>query len=126
MLGIAISQRVALQLDVIRDRNSLFRETEGDSIENVYTLKIINMDEHPHEYTVDAQGIPGLRVRFDEALRVGPGEVREVAARVRVSEHALHKRSTAITFHVQALDNPRLDAVEDARFMGPQPEPGND
>lgn len=120
-LALAISQRVALQLDVIRDRSSLYRETD-DGIENVYTLKIINMDEHAHEYTLVAQGIAGLRVVMEEALRVGPGEVREIAVRVQVDADKLSKRSTGIVFHIQAKDNPRLDAVEAARFMGPQPE----
>jgi cytochrome c oxidase accessory protein FixG len=121
-LGIAISQRVALELDVIRDRNSLYRETDDNGIENIYTLKIINMDEHAHEYTLDAQGIPGLHVSLDEGLRVGPGEVRELGVRVHVNEDTLHERSTKITFHLQAKDDPRLDAVKNARFMGPQPE----
>ncbi len=121
-LGIAISQRVALALDVIRDRNSLYRETDDHGIENVYTLKIINMDEHTHDFTLDAQGIPGLRVILDEGLHVGPGEVRELGVRVRVNEDELHKRSTSIAFHLQAKDDPRLQAVKTARFLGPQPE----
>ncbi len=125
-LGIAISQRVALELDVIRDRNSLYRETDDDGIENVYTLKIINMDEHAHDYTLDAQGIPGLHVSLDDNLHVGPGEVRELGVRVGVKEDHLHKRSSKITFHLQAKDDPRLDAVRAARFMGPEPEREHD
>ncbi len=119
-LGIAIYQRVPLQLDVIRDRNNLYRETDDGGIENVYTLKIINMDEAAHEYTLGAQGIAGLRVLTDGVLRIGPGDVQEVGVRVRAVAQALHKRSTDIFFHLQAKDDPRLDVVEDARFMGPQ------
>ncbi len=124
-LGIAISQRVALELDVIRDRNSLYRETD-DGIENVYTLKIINMDERPHDYTLDAQGIPGLQIAMDENLHVGPGEVRELGVRVTVDEDNLHKRSSKILFHLQAKDDPRLDAVKATRFMGPETEREHD
>jgi polyferredoxin len=125
-LGLAISQRVSLELDVIRDRNSLYRETDDNGIENIYTLKIINMDEQAHDFTLDAQGIHGLRVSLDEGLHVGPGEVRELGVRVHVNEDELHERSTKITFHLQAKDDPRLDAVKAARFMGPQPERDKD
>jgi len=56
----AINNRVPLELDIIRDRNALYRETEEGLIENVYTLKLINMDEIKHEYNLSAIGIEGM------------------------------------------------------------------
>ena len=53
----ALSQRVPLGLDVIRDRNALFTERAG-RIENVYTLKVLNMDERPHRYDLHPEGDP--------------------------------------------------------------------
>ena len=53
----ALSQRVPLGLDVIRDRKTLFRERAG-RIENVYTLKVLNMNERPHRYELHAERIP--------------------------------------------------------------------
>lgn len=125
-LVLAIRQRVPLQLDVIRDRNSLYRETDDDGIENVYTLKIINMDEHAHTYTLGVQGIPGLSARTEQTLQMGPGEVRELGVRVRADERALRQRSTGIVFHLQAADDPRLKVTEKARFMGPPIEGSRD
>jgi len=49
--------RVALGLDVIRDRNQLYRETNEGLIENVYTLKILNMDTAAHSYQLEASGL---------------------------------------------------------------------
>ena len=37
--------RTPIILDVIRDRNTLYRESPDNMIENIYTLKIINQDE---------------------------------------------------------------------------------
>jgi len=34
-----------LEVDIIRDRNSLYRETNDGLIENVYTLKILNKSQ---------------------------------------------------------------------------------
>ncbi|UCE89298.1 MAG: cytochrome c oxidase accessory protein CcoG, partial [Pseudomonadota bacterium] len=42
--GYGLATRVPLGLDIIRDRNVLFRETREGYIENVYTLKVVNMD----------------------------------------------------------------------------------
>ena len=54
----AISQRMPLELDIIRDRNSLYRETNDGLVENVYTLKVINMDEKAHRYSLRYQANP--------------------------------------------------------------------
>ena len=59
-LIVSVLLRVPLRLDVIRDRNSLYRETNAGLIENVYTLKIMNMDNRPHRYALEASGIDGL------------------------------------------------------------------
>ena len=48
----SISQRVPLEMDIIRDRNALFRDTGDGNIENIYTLKVINMDAKPHELSL--------------------------------------------------------------------------
>jgi polyferredoxin len=56
-LAYALSQRVPLGLDVIRDRKAPFRERAGRN-ENVYTLKVLNMDERPHRYDLHPEGIP--------------------------------------------------------------------
>jgi cytochrome c oxidase accessory protein FixG len=48
----SLSQRTTLGLDVIRDRNRLYRETDEGRIENVYILKILNMDDIGHDYSL--------------------------------------------------------------------------
>ncbi|MGD2056376.1 MAG: cytochrome c oxidase accessory protein CcoG, partial [Gammaproteobacteria bacterium] len=46
----SFGQRSPLGLDVIRDRNRLYRETDEGKIENVYVLKILNMDDKAHAF----------------------------------------------------------------------------
>jgi len=113
---------VPLDVDVIRDRNTLYRETPEGLIENVYTLKILNMDARAHRFALGAEGIEQLEVvRDDGRLVAKAGEVVEIAVRLRAPPQALAQRSQRIEFTLQAQDEPRLRARKEARFLGPEP-----
>ncbi|MEN8132207.1 MAG: cytochrome c oxidase accessory protein CcoG, partial [Pseudomonadota bacterium] len=58
----SISQRVPLELDVIRDRNALYRETHEGLVENIYTLKVINKDTVEHSYRLAVSGLDGVEL----------------------------------------------------------------
>jgi polyferredoxin len=106
---------------VIRDRNSLFRETNEGLIENVYTLKVINMDKVEHEYSLSVTGIEGLNMKMDAIdIVVGSGEVIELPVRVNIDPEHLQERSSEISFHLDALDGEDLSVTEKARFLGPR------
>jgi cytochrome c oxidase accessory protein FixG len=118
----AILTRMPLALDVIRDRNTLFRETNEGLIENVYILKVMNMDQQPHEYSLSVSGVEGLVMFMDRMdIKVQSGEVIEVPVRVQAGPEALHKRSSEIAFNLIATDADDLYATEEARFIGPIP-----
>lgn len=116
-----IFNRTLVGLDVIRDRNSLYREVSAGVIENVYTLKILNKTERPHTYTLTVSGIPGATLSVDTRgeLRVPSGGVLSVPARVRINEDQLSARSSDIAIRVEALDDPALTLTTEARFLGP-------
>ena len=117
----SFSQRISLGLDVIRDRNTLYRETGDGLIENVYILKVLNMDSSGHEYDLRVSGIPGLSLHKDMAvIRVDPGSVLELPVRLRADEADLDARSSNVVFELVATDDDALVAREDARFLGPQ------
>jgi polyferredoxin len=118
----SLSQRVPLGLDVIRDRNQLFRETKDGRIENVYTLKLINMDERPHRYTLQAEGLPSLElVGKTKTIAVQAGSVVDLPVRLRAEESDLKSRSSEVRFTLTAVDDARLSVTEDTRFLGPTP-----
>ncbi|MGB5539309.1 MAG: cytochrome c oxidase accessory protein CcoG [Gammaproteobacteria bacterium] len=117
----SFSQRVSLGLDVIRDRNQLYRETSTGLIENVYILKVLNMDDTAHRYTLTVSGLPGLELRMDlPEIRVESGDVLELPVRLQVDEAELKTRSSEIEFTLVADDAPALSATESARFLGPR------
>jgi cytochrome c oxidase accessory protein FixG len=116
----ALLARTPLDLDVIRDRNALYRESRPGYIENVYTLRIINKDNARHTYDVRAEGLPTLRVETDPpVVEVGPGEVRSIAARALVEDGAVPGGGHTITFRLTASDAPALTTAEKARLFTP-------
>jgi cytochrome c oxidase accessory protein FixG len=119
-LVISVLRRVPLELDVIRDRNVLYRETSEGLVENVYTLKIMNMDSAPHVYSLTATGVDGLALRIDRPeISVGSGEVLEFPVSLRADPNGLKSQSQRVVFSLRAADNPKLNVEEEARFVGP-------
>ncbi len=116
----SISQRVPLELDIIRDRNALYRETREGLTENVYTLKLINMDERAHRYRISVSGLEGMRLlsRKDEIV-VPSGAVVSLPIQVQVDPIQLKTASTKVQFTLAALDDPALSVTQEARFIGP-------
>ncbi len=113
--------RDPIGLDVIRDRNALYRETSDGWIENVYTLKILNMEEIPRVFDVDIAGIEDARLVEDEdGVVVGGGEVVSYVVRVQVDPDEMSRQSTDFEFSVKARDDDSRVAVESARFVGPR------
>ncbi|HID48476.1 MAG TPA: cytochrome c oxidase accessory protein CcoG, partial [Chromatiales bacterium] len=112
--------RMPLRLDIIRDRNALYRETTEGLVENIYTLKIINMDGKPHVYRLSVDGLEGLRlINKRGEIEVPSGKVVTVPVRVQVDPVNLKRTGTDLNFHLEAVDDPELSLVEQGRFIGP-------
>lgn len=112
--------RVPLQLDVIRDRIVLYRENNEGLIENVYLVKIMNMDNRAHDYFLRVSGITDLKLDIgNRDISAASGEVIELPVRLSADPTDLKKRSTEIQFHLLARDDENLSADEIARFLGP-------
>ncbi len=119
-IAYSIANRVPLGLDVLRDRNSLYRESEDGLIENVYTLKLINMDQRDHRYVLTASGLPAMTLALDDNhIDVPAGQVRQLSVRLRVDPAELTKQSTEVRFELSAMDDERIKVTEVARFLGP-------
>ncbi len=116
----ALSARVPLRVDVLRDRARLYRLASDGRIENTYTLKIMNLDQHPHVYRIAADGLPGLTLLAPPEVRLAPGEIGDVAVRVQVPPEALARRSLPLRFTIGPLDHPQTVVREESRFLSPE------
>ena len=115
----SVVQRVPVELDIIKDRNTLYRENGNGMIENVYTLKVINMDDFEHRYIIDVTGIEGIKMRGAENIIVPGGKILERVVTLEVDPGNLPETSNWVQFHIKSSSNPSIAEEEDARFLGP-------
>ena len=109
-----------MKLDIIRDRNSLYRETNMGLVENVYMLKIINMDEHEHRYSLHIDGLETAELIGSQTdITVPAGELMNLSAKVRIDPVNLKNTSSEIRFTLRSTDTPGITTTQGARFVGP-------
>jgi cytochrome c oxidase accessory protein FixG len=115
----ALWLRKPVALDVIRDRNALYRMMDDGRVENVYDVKIINKSEQPHRFRVSVTGPGALTLDPEPAVfTVAAGEVFPAGIRIRRSAFdPVGSESVRIT--VEAQDNAQLHASTTARFLAP-------
>jgi polyferredoxin len=87
----SLLNRTPLIVDVMRDRNALYRETGEGRIENAYTLKLINKDGHAHRF----------EIAVDSPVALGIAHGGEVHPEEHDEDHGRH-RARLLHFEVGA------------------------
>jgi cytochrome c oxidase accessory protein FixG len=114
----ALSSRHVMRMDVLRDRNALYRELNDGRIENVYTLKLLNKSEQELPISVSVSGLPDISIDTDPSIIIlQPGEVTVVPARVQADPQTTSGGGHEVTFTATAEDGEEFDAQ--ARFILP-------
>jgi cytochrome c oxidase accessory protein FixG len=120
IIAYSLLTRTPLILDVIRDRNALYREVRGDWVENAYSIKVINEDNRAHRYQLRVEGIAQLELVAPTGLiDVPPGSVANVPVRLQApagNAQGVHP----IKLRISAQDAPGIVRTEKTRFIGPQ------
>ncbi len=115
----ALSDRSLLLVEVMRDRGALLRETPHGTIENAYTVKLINLKEAPRDFRLQVAGMPGLEVVGDRDFSVDPGQIRPVFVTVSAPGDGALSGIQPITFHVVANDDPTTRVETKSSFILP-------
>ncbi len=123
-LFISIANRIPLELNIARDRNTLFRESGDGLIENVYTLKLLNMDDKDHRYIITVKGLEGIKMISSdgtdmENISVKSAEIKDLTIMLQVDPEKIPEALNDVFFHVQAIDKPELKYEENSTFIGP-------
>jgi cytochrome c oxidase accessory protein FixG len=117
----SMATRTPVILDVIRDRNTLYRELPGDVIENTYTIKVINQSNDGRGFHLSVDGVPGLTLDgVADPVLVEGGGVLSLPVRARTHRDNAYGIMN-ITFSVTAADDESVVVTEDSRFLGPTP-----
>ena len=120
-LATSMATRTPLRIDVMRDRNSLYRELPNNFIENIYTLKLINQSENLRSFALTVDGVAGISLDgVDDEITIAGGGILTLPVRVRAASDSAYGIAT-IKFVVTATDDTSVTAAQDSRFIGPTP-----
>lgn len=122
---IGLSSMVSLELKVLHARQPLFVQQSDGSIQNRYTLKVLNKmnEDIKVKISVDDKNFKGLvLVGVDKEITAIHGTVTAVTAFVRVPKKNLKEKSQDITFIVQGKDSSGKFFINEREsiFIGPK------
>ena len=114
-----MATRTPLILDVLRDRNALYREVSGGLIENSYTFKIVNQRNEGRSFRLSLDSESGLtRDGVPDVVHVEAGAVRSLPVSIRGTREDTSGISD-IRITLTDLEDPSVSVIEDSRFIGP-------
>lgn len=120
LFAFVATDREPLGLDVLKDRNRLYNVTPSGMIENIYTIKVMNMDQADHVFNLAVTGLEDLKVIGRKKITVYSGEVRSVPLSVQVPPHVLKQQKNIIAFTVKSIDSDyQASKTTESRFLGP-------
>lgn len=123
----ALATRNPVGLSALHDRNPVFVTLADGSIRNAYTLRLLNKEQHPRAFVIEARGLEGARVEIvgvekdsggQAVVQVGPDQTREVRALVAIGREALRRHSYDIQFVATDTFSGRSAVARD-HFVGP-------
>jgi len=122
VLMIAMVTTIALRkpviMDIIRDRNTLYRDTGHSGIENGYTIRIINKHNADHDYALAVSGIDGISIQTETEFSLAGESVLTLPVSVTAPhEHA--GGGHVIEFRLDSTDGSGITVTEESRFRGP-------
>jgi polyferredoxin len=103
-LVLDVVMREPLDIDVIRDRTSLYRETINGDIENVYTLVIMNKTQHEQRVKISIQGLTDGRIQGLTDVIVPSSQLIKHPISVAVSEEYVQAGTTPFSIIVSNED----------------------
>ncbi|OOG22891.1 cytochrome c oxidase accessory protein CcoG [Thioalkalivibrio denitrificans] len=115
-----IASRNPVGIDVMRDRNVLYRELPDGRVENVYRIKLMNKADAARAYHVEIRGLPGAELVIDRSMPVSvpAGGVIEIPARVRMDPAVLDTPSAEVIFAAHVEGDPDTGNERSGRFVG--------
>lgn len=115
----SIANRVPVMVEAQRDRGvRMFREVDTQ-IQNVYIIKISNMDRKAHIYDLFVEGDGDYSVQGYKPYEVPEGEILTMPVRVNIQRSALTEQKNTIRFVAKARDNATITSSHETTFIGP-------
>lgn len=108
--------RVPMELNIVRDRGELFRETNEGLIENTYTVIISNKSQQPVDFALSViSDISFNWLGLDQVTLKG-GETRSVPISLSVDPYSVADNKIEFKIKVQQIDNDDVKLINKATF----------
>ena len=114
----SVNNRVLLRADILRDRNALYRELPDNRIENVYTLKLINMDFKAHKYQIEVLDNEDIVLFVSPEPVLESEEVGNFILRMQAPASA-GRGSLKVDVRLSTTEEPVIERVVSTRFLLP-------
>ncbi|WP_114389091.1 cytochrome c oxidase accessory protein CcoG [Notoacmeibacter marinus] len=124
----ALGLRDRLEVNVLHDRNPVFTRLSDGSVQNGYTIKILNMKPEPRTIRLGIEGLEGGTISVNEindeparsvAVPVDPDKLRQLKVYVTVPRDQLPDETARFTFSVDDQTDQEHDEYR-ARFEVPE------
>ena len=111
-----VMHRSALIVEILRDRNALYRETSGGDIENSYAVKLVNKTDRPMHLRLRLEDDARLHIVGRTEFDVPAGAVANVPLTLQANRESRGERR--VELHVRS-DDGRVDAEYKTEFFAP-------
>ncbi|MBN2647700.1 MAG: cytochrome c oxidase accessory protein CcoG, partial [Thiotrichales bacterium] len=111
-----------LDVKALHERSPLFVQMSDGSIQNKWTLKIVNKGSEVLRAKITVQSAaPSMQYDVSDTLQVQPGTVGSTTLLVKIPRKEVDAQNMPLKIVVEDLQNPAVRAVYDSAFIGPKP-----
>jgi len=108
------------EFKVVHERQPLFVRLSDGSIQNKYTIKLLNKTKETMQIRFNVEGLEGATLHGLKQMTVEPGKVVPVTALVRVPADKLQEGITPIIFTGDVISDSNITLRYKSMFMTPK------
>lgn len=108
--------RVPMELNIIRDRGALYRETNEGLTENTYTVTISNKSQQPVGFALSVESEINFNWIGLEQVTLNGGETRSVPISLSIDPYSVEQNKIEFKIKVQQIDNPDIKLISRSTF----------
>jgi cytochrome c oxidase accessory protein FixG len=115
--GATLWTRVPAELDIVRDRGSLFRETDDGLIENTYTIKIINKSQQEQTFVLSFTGLAQASWIGEQEVTIKGGDTAGIPISLSLDPADATKPVLDIEFQVRNKADAEIELTQGSKFF---------
>ena len=114
-----VAHRSAVIVEILRDRNALYREAPNGDIENSYTVKLVNKTDAEQRYTLALPPDSSLQILGNTTATVAGGAVANIPLTLRAARTPGAAGMRKIALNVSNTDH-STNATQTTQFYVPE------